>query len=164
MPQQDSNPQCHQVSLRPRSHLPVSDRPVAERTGESTTWNFKTSPVLAGQLNYQERCDQAVVHAKWSAMDRNSISALFLLYRRRKRRRNGLHWVQKLNLKKGRIRRFYTLFCKLREDANRFFNYFRMSVSSFDEIHRRLKESLQRRNSKMKNCIQPVEMLAVAIR
>jgi hypothetical protein len=44
-----------------------------------------------------------------------------------------------------------------------FFNYFRMSVSSIDEMHRRLKDSLQRRNSKMMNCIQPVEMLAVAI-
>jgi hypothetical protein len=31
-------------------------------------------------------------------------------------------------------------------------------------MHRRLKESLQRRNSKMTNYIQPVEMLAVAIR
>ena len=44
-----------------------------------------------------------------------------------------------------------------------FLNYFRMSVSSFDEMHRRLKESLQRRNNKMRNCIQPVEVLAVAI-
>jgi len=39
-----------------------------------------------------------------------------------------------------------------------------MSVSSFDEMHRLLKESLQRRNSKMRNYIQPVEMLAVAVR
>jgi len=39
-----------------------------------------------------------------------------------------------------------------------------MSVSSFDEIHRRLKESLQHRNNKMRNYIQPVEMLAVVIR
>jgi hypothetical protein len=31
-------------------------------------------------------------------------------------------------------------------------------------MHRRLKDSLQRRNSKMRNCIQPVEMLAVAVR
>jgi len=39
-----------------------------------------------------------------------------------------------------------------------------MSVSSFDEMHRCLKDSLQCHNSKMKNCIQPVEMLAVAVR
>ena len=61
---------------------------------------------------------------------------------------------------------FYTLFGKLQDDTNRVFNYFRMYeyVSFFDELDRRLKESLQRRNSKMRNCIQPVEMLAVAVR
>jgi len=79
--------------IRPRSHVPVFDRPGSDRTGESTTWNFVTSPVLTGRSNYQERCDQAVMHAQRYAVDRNSIIALFLLYRRRKRRRNRLHWV-----------------------------------------------------------------------
>ena len=50
--------------VRPRSHVPVFDRPGANRTGESTTWNFKTSPVLTGRSNEEERCDQAVVHAQ----------------------------------------------------------------------------------------------------
>ena len=45
-----------------------------------------------------------------------------------------------------------------------FFNYFQMSASSFDELHRRVKDSLLRRNSKLRTCIQPVEMLAVATR
>ena len=45
-----------------------------------------------------------------------------------------------------------------------FYNYIRMSLSSFDEVRRRLKDSLQRRNSKMRNCIQPVEILAVVFR
>jgi hypothetical protein len=94
----------------------------------------------------------------------NSIIALFLLYRRGKRRRNRLHWVHPEIKKKEEFGAFYTLFGKLRDDANKFLNYFRTSVSSFDEMHRRLKESLQRRNSNMRNCIQPVEMLAVAIR
>jgi hypothetical protein len=38
-----------------------------------------------------------------------------------------------------------------------------MSLSSLDEMHRCLKENLHRRNSKMRNSIQPVEMLAVAV-
>ena len=97
-------------------------------------------------------------------MDRNSIIALYLLYRRRKRRRNRVHWVHPIIQKREEFGAFYTLFGELREDANKFFNYFRMSVSSFDEMHRRLLKSLQRRNSKMRNCIQPVEMLAVAVR
>ena len=57
---------------------------------------------------------------------------------------------------------FCILFYELRDDANKFLNYFRMSVSSFGELHRRL-DSLQRRNNKMRNCIQPVEMLAVVM-
>jgi hypothetical protein len=39
-----------------------------------------------------------------------------------------------------------------------------MSVSSFDELHRRLEDSLQRRNGKIRNCTESVEMLAVAVR
>ena len=35
--------------LRPRSHVPVFERPASDRTGESTTWNFITSPVLTGR-------------------------------------------------------------------------------------------------------------------
>jgi len=95
-------------------------------------------------------------------MDRNSIIALYLSYRHRKR--NRLHWVHPIIQKREELGAFYTLFGELREDANKFLNYFRMSVSSFDEMHRRLKDSLQRRNSKMRNCIQPIEMLAVAVR
>ena len=45
-------------SLRPRSHVPVFARP-----DESTTWSFKTSPVLTGRSKEQERCDQAVLYA-----------------------------------------------------------------------------------------------------
>jgi hypothetical protein len=97
-------------------------------------------------------------------MDRNAIIALFLLYRRRKCRRNSLHWVHTIIQKREEIGAFYTLFGELRDDANMFLNYFRMTVSSFDKMHRRLKDNLQRRNSKMSKCIQPVEMLAVAIR
>jgi len=74
--------------------------------------------------------------------------------------------IQKLKRKKKKREEFgafYTSFGKLRDDANSFFlNYFRMCVSSSDEIQCRFKESLQRRNSKMRNCIQPVELLAVA--
>jgi ribosome-associated translation inhibitor RaiA len=38
-----------------------------------------------------------------------------------------------------------------------------MLFSSFDELNRRLEDSLQRRKTKMRNYIQPAEMLAVAI-
>ena len=86
------------------------------------------------------------------------------MYRRRKRRRDGLRWVHPVIKKIKEFIAFYKLVDELRHDANKILNYFRMSVSSFDELHRRLVESLQRRKSTMRNCIQPIEMLAVAIR
>ena len=101
--------------FRPRSRVSVFDRPVADRTVDSTTWNFITSPVLTGRSN-----DQAVVHARWSVMNRNSIIAVFLLYRRRKRRRDRLHWVHPEIKKKEEFGAFYTLFGKLGDEANRF--------------------------------------------
>jgi len=71
-----------------------------------------------------------------------------------------ISFIQKLKKKKERKKEdfgaFYTLFGKLRDEAV-FFYYFRMYVSSFDEMRRRLKEKLQRRNNKMRNCIQPVK-------
>jgi len=60
-------------------------------------------------------------------MDRNSIIALFLLYRRRKRTRYRLHWVHPIIKKREEFGAFYTLFGELRDDANKFLNYFRMS-------------------------------------
>jgi len=95
-------------------------------------------------------------------MDRNSFIALLLLYRRRKHRRNRLHCAHPVIQKREEFDAFETLFDELRDDENKFFNYFRMSVSSFDELHSRLKESLQRRNSKIRNSIQPVKMVAAA--
>ena len=89
-------------------------------------------------------------------MGRSSIIALFLLYRRRKRRQNRLHWVYSIIQKREEFGAFYTIFDYLRNDAKKGFNYFGMSVSSFTELYHRLHESLQRRNSNMRNCIQPV--------
>ena len=65
--------------------------------------------------------------------------------------------------KEGGSWHFYTIFEGLRDDE-KFFNYFRMSVASLDELHERIKDVLQRQNTKMRNCIQPVEMLAVTLR
>ena len=98
-------------------------------------------------------------------MGRNSIIAP-LLYRRRKGRSDRLLWVHPIikQKKKEEFGAFYTLFGELRDDVNMFLNYFRMLVSSFDKLHRRLEDSLQRRDTKMRNCTQLVEMLVVAIR
>jgi hypothetical protein len=91
-------------------------------------------------------------------------SVVLFLCRHRKRRLNWLHWVHPIIKKKRKNSVSFTHYLVNYEMTQTgFFNYFEMSVSSFDEMHRRMKESVQSCSSKMKNCIQPVEMLAVAI-
>ncbi|XP_068082561.1 uncharacterized protein [Anabrus simplex] len=98
-------------------------------------------------------------------MDHSRIIAMWLLYRRyRKNKRNRIHWVHPINEKREESGLFYTLFEDLRKDGKKFFNYFRMSISTFDDLHQRLKYNLRRQNTKMRNCIQPEQMLAIAIR
>ncbi|XP_018328718.1 protein ANTAGONIST OF LIKE HETEROCHROMATIN PROTEIN 1-like [Agrilus planipennis] len=97
-------------------------------------------------------------------MNRGQIIA-WLLHRRRKRqRRKRLHWVHPINQKREEVGLFYTLFEDLRNDERKFFNYFRMSAGSFDELHGKLQNVLQRQNTQFRNCIQPIEMLAITLR
>lgn len=97
-------------------------------------------------------------------MNRGKIIALWLIHRRRKRRKCHRLWVHPITERREEVGTFNTLFGELRADENKFYNYFRMSITSFDELHVRLKNVLQRENTKMRNCIQPVEMLAVTLR
>ncbi|KAG8224494.1 hypothetical protein J437_LFUL003217 [Ladona fulva] len=82
----------------------------------------------------------------------------------KKRRRNRMQWVHPINLKRNESGAFHVLFQELRNDPIKFYNYFRMSISTFDELHGRLKDSLQRHNTFFRECIQPTQMLVVAIR
>lgn len=98
-------------------------------------------------------------------MNRKQLIALMLFRRRMNRRRkNRLIWVHPINEMRKAVGTFYTLFKQLRQDDTKFFNYFRMSITSFDELHGRIKDSIQRKNTKMRNCIQPVEILAITLR
>lgn len=99
-------------------------------------------------------------------MERNKAIAMLLLYRRlkRRRRKNRVHWVHPLNLNRNQVGAFYIRFDCLRIDSEKFFNYFRMSIETFDALHNSIKDSIQRHNTTFRECIQPVEMLAVAIR
>ena len=82
-------------------------------------------------------------------MNQGKIIALWLIHRRRKwRKRNRLLWVHPINQRREEVGIFHTIFEGLRDAENKFFNYFRMSVASFDELHERLKDVLQRQNTK----------------
>lgn len=99
-------------------------------------------------------------------MERSKVIVMLCLHRRlKKRRRNTrIYWVHPITTLRMKFGAFYTIFPKLRENEDKFFNYFRMSIKSFDELHEKLKDRLQHQNTFMRECIQPIEMLAVTLR
>jgi len=58
---------------------------------------------------------------------------------------------------------YYTLYGRLQGDKRMFFNYFRMSTSTFDYVVDRLASHLERQNM-MRESICPWQMLAVTVR
>lgn len=95
----------------------------------------------------------------------NKLYLLYLLYlRRKKRNKQRQLWVYpiiKLRYLEGS---FYTLFEKLANDENKFFNYFRMSKSTFDYILYNIINNIKQQDTQFRMCIPPEEMLAVTIR
>lgn len=59
---------------------------------------------------------------------------------------------------------FITLFSDLRENPDKFFNYFRMSVQSFDELAYKITDMIKSQDTWMRLSIPPLEMLAVTLR
>lgn len=85
--------------------------------------------------------------------------------RRIKRRRiKRKYWIHPINQCREEMGTFYTIFEELRRDGSKFFNFFRMSTASFDELHEKLKNEIQRQNTKMRNSIPSQERLALTLR
>lgn len=103
--------------------------------------------------------------------NKRRIILLALLHRRRRRKHvrynnqlNRRYWVHPILQVRYVEGAFYTIFEKLRQHGNKFFNYFRMSVATFDYLVARLRSSIRREDTLMRDCIPPTEMLAVTLR
>lgn len=89
---------------------------------------------------------------------------LLLLIRRRRRRKKRKLWVHPILETRNYNGEFNHLFSELRLDEEKFFNYFRMSISSFDELCNILKDKIKREDTIMRKSIPPEERLAVTLR
>ncbi|GBM50336.1 hypothetical protein AVEN_142345-1 [Araneus ventricosus] len=97
-------------------------------------------------------------------MNPKRIAAMWLLYRRLRRRRiKSNYWVHAINQKREQIGIFHTLLKELQKHENKFFNFFRMTIPSFNKLHQRLKTKIIRKNSKMRNSITSEERLALTL-
>ena len=72
---------------------------------------------------------------------------LYLLYLRKKKRQCRIHWVHPLNAQRDIHGAFPNLFEELKGDENKFFNYFRMSQATFEELLARLHDKLLKENT-----------------
>lgn len=98
-------------------------------------------------------------------MNPKRVVALWLLHRRMKRRQiKRKYWIHPIINKREQLGTFYTLYNELRHDENKFFNFFRMSTASFDELHNKLQDFIKHENTKMRNCIPSEERLALTLR
>lgn len=88
----------------------------------------------------------------------------FLVYKMFIRKINRRYWIHpytELRLTRGR---FVTSFFDLRDNPDKFFKEFRMSVKSFDELARRLTDKIKSQDTPMRRAIPPVEMLAITLK
>lgn len=94
------------------------------------------------------------------------VMALHLLqewheHHERKKRRWGTHPVLANRLSTGQ---FYIMFEKHRMYPDKFFQYYRMSVTSFDELLCLVSEKIRKNDTTMKKSIPPVQRLVITLR
>ncbi|KAL4112954.1 hypothetical protein QTP88_016666 [Uroleucon formosanum] len=82
---------------------------------------------------------------------------------RKKKRANRRWWVHPINSERLLSGTFYNLYNMLRADNEKFFNYFRMSQSTFDELFNKIKSKIMRQDTVMRSAIPAEEMLAVTL-
>ncbi|XP_025195888.1 protein ALP1-like [Melanaphis sacchari] len=98
-------------------------------------------------------------------MDSNEMvtfSYLTYLYLRNQQRRQ--FWVHPINSERQSHGHYFQLYKQLRKDNVKFFNYFRMSISSFDELLSYIENDIKRQDTNMRIAIQPEEKLVITLR
>lgn len=99
-------------------------------------------------------------------MDIEVITCVWLLYRRYKRRRQRQreYWVHPILRDRLTHGMFVTLYPKLRQHGSKFFNYFRMSIQSFDELLGVIKADITGESTILRDSISAQEKLVITLR
>lgn len=101
-------------------------------------------------------------------MEINRAVVLWVAYRqwkRRKQRENRQYRVHPILYDRMTHSMFITLYPKLRQHDKKFFNYFRMSVKSFDDLLEILKEDLSPcENYAVRDVVSAEEKLVITLR
>lgn len=99
-------------------------------------------------------------------MELEELTCVWLLYRRyrTRRRRRRQCWVHPILRDRLTNGAFATLYPKLREYSPKFFNNFRMSITSFDELLALIKDHISPCEYVVRDSISPEEKLVITLR
>lgn len=87
-----------------------------------------------------------------------------LLVIRHRRLRQRKWWIHPLLTNRKSEGMFFTLHHKLRKYPDKFFEYYRMSETSFDYLLSVVSGSIKKKNTQLRECIGVEEKLSVTLR
>ena len=94
------------------------------------------------------------------------IISTYILYKRHQKKKNKKKklWIHPILENRKEKGAFANLVKELQDDDTKFFNYYRMSKSSYKELLGRLENVLQRSDTKFREALTPNEQLTITIR
>lgn len=96
--------------------------------------------------------------------DIETCCIIAMLLRAKSKRRKHRYWVHPITSQRFIKGQFYKLFQDLCEHPEKFFQYYRMSKSSFDELLGIVGPSITYKDTKWRNAVPPEERLSVTLR
>ncbi|XP_044139368.1 protein ALP1-like [Bufo gargarizans] len=84
--------------------------------------------------------------------------------RRDTERRRRRYWIHPISSRRMTRGVFSVLYLELRANPEKFYNYMRMTVESYDQLLQRISSTIERQDTRMRRPISPSERLMVTIR
>jgi hypothetical protein len=88
---------------------------------------------------------------------------LYLLAEEEKRVKRK-YWIHNVFRAREEEGEFHTLFGRLKDDRQKFFKYFRMSISKFEDLKQLLHTDIEKKNARWRRSITTEERLALTLR
>ncbi|KAF0715374.1 DDE Tnp4 domain-containing protein, partial [Aphis craccivora] len=74
------------------------------------------------------------------------------------------YWVHPINHDREELNQFDTFYTNLRLYSDKFFEYYRMSKTSFDELLEKLRPYITKENTQFRNSISAEQQLTITLR
>lgn len=98
-------------------------------------------------------------------LPKNIIIALYLIQRRKRiKKRKREYWVHPIYSNRLLQGKFYTIHSKLLDFPEKFFSFYRMSITSFNELVKLIGPSISKQDTHLRLAIPAEERLSVTIR